>query len=116
MRYETLAAFRQALDRRLADEGRRLGVDPQRLRRRVVFERFLVRLEQADPGRWVLKDGTLLEVRLGNRARATKDLDLVAKETGGTVAIVPYSVGSLGTTDYFSYMDAIVNGFKKALQ
>ena len=42
--------------------------------------------------------------------------DLVAKETGGTVAIVPYSVGSQGTTDYFSYMDAIVAGFKKALK
>jgi ABC-type Zn uptake system ZnuABC Zn-binding protein ZnuA len=46
----------------------------------------------------------------------TRFADLVAKETGATVAIVPYSVGSLGTTDYFSYMDAIVNGFKKALQ
>lgn len=42
--------------------------------------------------------------------------DLVAKETGGIVAVVPYSVGSEGTTDYFSYMDAIVAGFKKALK
>lgn len=57
-----------------------MGVDAQRLRRRAVFERLLVRLELADPGRWVLKGGTLLEVRLGNRARATKDLDLVARD------------------------------------
>lgn len=42
--------------------------------------------------------------------------DLVAKETGGTVAVVPYSVGAAGTTDYVSYMDAIVQGFKKALK
>ena len=42
--------------------------------------------------------------------------DLVAKETGGKVSVVPYSVGSMGTTDYFSYIDAIVNGFKKALE
>lgn len=42
--------------------------------------------------------------------------DLVAKETGGTVAVLPYSVGSLGTTDYFSYIDAIVQGYKKALR
>jgi zinc/manganese transport system substrate-binding protein len=47
---------------------------------------------------------------------STRFADLVAKETGGTVAVVPYSVGSLGTTDYISYIDAIVNGFKKALQ
>lgn len=42
--------------------------------------------------------------------------DLIAKETGGKVSVVPYSVGAQGTTDYFSYMDAIVSGFKKALQ
>jgi zinc/manganese transport system substrate-binding protein len=42
--------------------------------------------------------------------------DLISREAGGKVSVVPYSVGSLGTTDYFSYMDAIVSGFKKALQ
>jgi zinc/manganese transport system substrate-binding protein len=41
--------------------------------------------------------------------------DLVAKETGGKAVTVPYSVGSMGTSDYFNYMDAIVNGFRKAL-
>jgi hypothetical protein len=46
----------------------------------------------------------------------TRFADLVAKEMGGSVAVVPYSIGSLGTTDYFNYMDAIVNGFKKAMQ
>jgi ABC-type Zn uptake system ZnuABC Zn-binding protein ZnuA len=46
----------------------------------------------------------------------TRFADLVAKENGGTVAVVPYSVGSLGTTDYFGYVDAIVNGFQKALR
>jgi ABC-type Zn uptake system ZnuABC Zn-binding protein ZnuA len=46
----------------------------------------------------------------------TRFADLIAKETGATVAIVPYSVGSLDTTDYISYMDAIVNGFQKALR
>ncbi len=42
--------------------------------------------------------------------------DVLVKETGGKISVVPYSVGSEGTTDYFSYMDAIVTGFKKALQ
>ena len=45
----------------------------------------------------------------------TRFANLVAKETGGEVAVVPYSVGSRGTTNYFDYIDAIVNGFKKAL-
>ena len=41
--------------------------------------------------------------------------DLVAREAGGTVAVVPYSVGSQGTRTYFDYVDAIVAGFRKAL-
>lgn len=41
--------------------------------------------------------------------------NLVAKETGGEVAVVPYSVGSRGTRTYFDYIDAIVGGFRRAL-
>jgi ABC-type Zn uptake system ZnuABC Zn-binding protein ZnuA len=45
----------------------------------------------------------------------TRFADLVARETGGTVSVVPYSVGARGTRDYFDYIDAIVDGFRKAL-
>ncbi len=50
-----------------------------RLRRRVVFERLLARLFVGQPGRWILKGGMALEFRLGDRARATRDLDLVVR-------------------------------------
>ena len=46
---------------------------------------------------------------------STKYADLIAKEAGGKVAVVPYSVGGMGTRNYFDYMDAIVNGFAKVL-
>jgi hypothetical protein len=74
--YATPAAFRVALDTRLANNSRETGVDLNRLRRRVVFERLLMRLEDAQRGRWVLKGGMALEVRWRDRARATRDLDL----------------------------------------
>jgi ABC-type Zn uptake system ZnuABC Zn-binding protein ZnuA len=41
--------------------------------------------------------------------------DLLARDAHANVVRVPYSVGAMGTTDYFSYIDAVVNGFKKAL-
>lgn len=47
---------------------------------------------------------------------STKYADLIAREAGGKVAVVPYSVGGLGTRTYFEYLDAIVNGFAKALR
>jgi predicted nucleotidyltransferase component of viral defense system len=49
-----------------------------RLRKRVVFERAMVRLQQGALTPWILKGGFALELRLGNLARMTKDLDLTA--------------------------------------
>lgn len=50
--------------------------DPQRLRRGLVFQRLLARLA---PHGLVLKGGYCLEVRLGQVARTTKDIDLVGR-------------------------------------
>lgn len=65
-----------ALERRLLTESHESGIALDRLRRRVVFQRIVTRLHRAEPGLWVLKGGMALEVRLGDRARLTKDIDL----------------------------------------
>lgn len=80
--YDTPAALREALEARLRTQSLETGVDLQRLQRRAAFERLLVRLETAAPGRWILKGGMALEVRLGDRARSTKDLDLAVRLNG----------------------------------
>lgn len=76
MNYETPQAFRAALEQRLRNRSEDTGVGLDRLRRRVLFERIVARLHAAEPGRWVLKGGMALEVRLRDDARLTKDLDL----------------------------------------
>lgn len=77
MIYRTAADFRRALETRLENQAQaEQMVDPNRLRRRVAFERFLARLFDEDEGRWVLKGGYALELRFPGRARATRDLDL----------------------------------------
>jgi len=76
MRYPTAAAFRRALEYRLKSLA---GNDPARLaryRKRVVFDRLLARLVTAAPTTWVLKGGFALDLRLADRARTTKDVDL----------------------------------------
>jgi predicted nucleotidyltransferase component of viral defense system len=78
--YQSAAALRTALEARLLNESREKGVNLDRLRRRAVFERMLVRLDVAGPGIWVLKGGTALEVRWRERSRATKDLDLALRD------------------------------------
>lgn len=76
MKYATPQAFERALSDRLKRQAAEEGVDLDRLRKRVAFERFLARLFDRDPIRWVLKGGYALELRLGGQARATKDIDL----------------------------------------
>jgi predicted nucleotidyltransferase component of viral defense system len=88
MRYAMPAAFRAALEQRLANVARETGTDLDRLRRRAVFERILVRLAAAPDARWILKGGFALEVRLGDRARATRDLDVAMSDAGHDAAEV----------------------------
>lgn len=87
MAYETPAALRAGLEARLLRESREKKVDLQRLRRGAVFERLLVRLVLMNPGLWVVKGGIALEVRMQERARATRDLDLGMRtdETDGDI-------------------------------
>jgi hypothetical protein len=63
MRYVSAGAFRTALEARLRME-QTDGVGVSRLRKRVVVERLLARLQEVAPGRWYLKGGFALELRL----------------------------------------------------
>ena len=74
--YETPQALRTALEHRLLVRSQETGIGLDRLRRHVLFERILARLEAAEPGRWVFKGGMALEVRVRDAARLTKDIDL----------------------------------------
>jgi predicted nucleotidyltransferase component of viral defense system len=74
--YETAQAFRMALEQRLLSRSKETKVSLDRLRRRVLFERIVSRLQVAEPSLWVLKGGMALEVRLLDEARLTKDIDL----------------------------------------
>jgi predicted nucleotidyltransferase component of viral defense system len=78
VKYATAAAFRQAIDVRLSRQATEEGIDRVRLQRRLAFERFLARLFHTNTDRWVLKGGYALELRLGGRARSTKDMDFNA--------------------------------------
>jgi hypothetical protein len=83
MAYDSPAALRQALETRLGNRSRETGTDLERLRRRAAFERLLVRLELGAPRRWIVKGGMALEIRLGDRARSTRDLDLALRDLQG---------------------------------
>lgn len=76
MIYGSPVAFRQALEERLRERSRATGANLQWLRRRVVFERILVRLQEPEEPGWILKGAMALELRIQGRTRTTRDLDL----------------------------------------
>lgn len=79
-KYATATAFRRALEERLKNRSRKTGIELQRLRRQVVFDRLLFRLFSFFPKDLLLKGGYAMELRLES-ARTTKDIDLVLKTT-----------------------------------
>jgi hypothetical protein len=69
------SAFKAAVEARLRSHALERGISLQHIRQLLVFDRLLVRLQDAFGRRILLKGGVVLETRL-ERARATKDLDV----------------------------------------
>jgi hypothetical protein len=87
-KYASAGAFRRALEDRLKEISKKGGVDLQRLRRQVAFDRLLSRLFRGGKSGtlpWVLKGGYAMELRI-KAARTTKDIDLTMRIAAGTTA------------------------------
>jgi len=103
--YATAAAFRIALEARLKSLARAEGIDLQRVRRQVSFDRLLARLFTEPNAPWLLKGGYAMELRLRS-ARATKDIDLsLPAGVGGKGAVLQRLQDRAETDmgDYFSF-------------
>jgi len=103
MRYATPVAFRRALEDRLK---LLTGNDTSRLaryRKRIVFDRLLARLVAAAPGAWLLKGGFALDLRLADRARTTKDVDLAWRAEETELLDVLLDAVALDLDDFFVF-------------
>lgn len=102
MRYRDAAAFRQALEQRLnaraAGDGARIARD----RKRVAFDRLLARLNVTASDRWLLKGGFALDLRLAERARATRDVDIEWQTAEEELLDALIDATSVDVGDYFA--------------
>jgi len=105
MRYKTATAFRRALEDRLRQQSLESGQALTRLRKMVVFERFLARLAKEDPEAWIVKGGFALQLRLGERARTTKDIDVSAVNSWTRKQTIAHlrAALSLDLADWFEF-------------
>ena len=105
-KYATGLALRTALEERLKRVAREEGVDLQRLRRQVAFDRFLARLFPGAGAEWILKGGYAMELRF-QTARATRDLDFsvrTARSSSGDGLVKQLQdAGARDAGDFFHY-------------
>lgn len=105
MRYKAAAAFRRALEERLRQQSLERGQPLARLRKMVAFDRFLARLGKKEPEAWIVKGGYALQLRLGDRARTTKDIDVSAANRSTREETVAHlrAAASLDFRDWFEF-------------
>jgi hypothetical protein len=70
----------------------------------VAFERLLARLAVSQREIWLLKGGVAIQYRLGERARATLDMDLLADGPRHDIHAKLTSAGLLELGDWFQYL------------
>lgn len=103
MKYRDATAFRQALEQRLraraAGDGARLARD----RKRVAFDRLLARLNQTASDRWLLKGGFALDLRLAERARSTRDVDIDWQTTESELFDTLIEAAAITADDHFTF-------------
>jgi predicted nucleotidyltransferase component of viral defense system len=104
MKYASAAAFRRALETRLAAHARDTGRSLVRLRKEVAFDRLLARLFAVAPERWVLKGALALDYRFGDRARTTKDIDLASTGDEGSATADLLAAQAVDLGDFFSFV------------
>ena len=103
MRYDSSRAFRQALEARLIGIQQSENVSLVRLRKLIAFERFLARLQFAQPDTWILKGGLAMQLRLGVQSRTTKDIDLLNTGISDQIFTSLVEITSIDIGDWFSF-------------
>ncbi|MFO7696220.1 MAG: nucleotidyl transferase AbiEii/AbiGii toxin family protein [Anaerolineae bacterium] len=102
--YSSAGALRRALETRLNAVSRATGQPLTRLRKMVAFERLLARLAVSQHDIWMLKGGVAIQYRLGERARATLDMDLLADGPRDGIHATLASAGLMELGDWFQYL------------
>jgi hypothetical protein len=103
MKYDTGSSNWQALEERIREIHSEQNIRFVRLRKHVVFERFIARLIRYQPNHWVLKGGFALQLRLGMQARTPKDVDLLNTSSHSNIYNSLADAAKLDLTNWFFY-------------
>jgi hypothetical protein len=103
MKYTTSGAFRRVLEDRLIQISMQNGVTLARLRKLVVFDRFMARLTAFQTTPWVIRGGYALQLYMGEQIHAIKNVDLRLVTQSPAIYPALQQAASLPLEDWFSF-------------
>jgi hypothetical protein len=101
-KYNTPAAFRQAVDQRLRNDAQEANVTLDHRRQLFVYERFIARLSKVFGDDFIIAGGVALEF-LVERARTTKDIDIHLQFRPDSALSKLQEAGNLELGDYLVF-------------
>lgn len=104
MKYSTASDFRQALEQRIKILSKGHASSISRNRKRVAYDRLLARLAVVAANQWVVKGGFALDLRLTDRARSTRDIDLAWRESDIELTEALIEASSQDAGDFFTFI------------
>jgi hypothetical protein len=96
-------SFRRSLEDKIRLLYGKTAIPISRYRKIIAFNRFLARLVIADPDGWVLKGGYLMELQFHQKARSTKDIDLLFVKSDKEIQKILRKACKIRIDDGFSF-------------
>ena len=103
MKYQSSSSFKAALEARIRQIAKSDNVSTVRLRKLIAADRLMARMLVVERDGWIMKGGMALDLRYGDRARMTKDLDLVRADSSEAGFEVLLEAADNNLDDYFSF-------------
>jgi hypothetical protein len=104
--------FRRSVETKILQLHHATGIPLPTIRKTLAFNRFLARLVIALPHGWVLKGGFFMQLQFDQRARTTRDIDLLFTEQKENIRYVLLKASKIPVEDWFAFEvgDASVEG------
>jgi hypothetical protein len=95
--------FRKSLETKILKLHNNTGIPISTIRKTLAFNRFLARLAIALPHGWVLKGGFFMQLQFDQRARTTRDIDLLFTEQKENIRYVLMKASKIPVEDWFAF-------------
>lgn len=97
------ADFRRSIETKILNLHNNTGIPIPTIRKTLVFNRFLARLKIALPHGWVLKGGYFMQLQFHQKARTTKDIDLLFTDHKKNIRNVLVKASRVPMLDWFAF-------------